>query len=412
MIHVVRRSIVDVYNQYNFTRQSLAYDSEGRLYHLHNARFEAGKFGQAVMVEEGTTNLIKNPCASSNLTYWYLNKNANSVASMTRITNDGVFGSTCVECTRTTLATPGWIVFQQMLYQYLSSPYFDTTKQYTLSFWARSVAGSKVLSVAIKDGNAQNIVLNPTNVTLATSWRRYVITFTPLISGNQPVLYLTVSVDNTTFRITAVQLEQKPYATSFIFAAGTTTQAPRSPETLTIPTAEVLSAGEGTVEQYIKLLRSPGTNEQFIFDGAGPANQNLQVAVRTDGKVDVRYGTGSATVTITSTTVFAKDTWYAIAWRWSTAGVALLVNGAVEASSTTAPSLSFGANAYLGSQADGTSQLDGLIDDLRISSRARTDTEIATAYASGQPLPVDAGTTLKLDFDGPDAQRKANVLVV
>ena len=41
-----------------------------------------------------------------------------------------------------------------------------------------------------------------------------------------------------------------------------------------------------------------------------------------------------------------------------------------------------------------------IIDDLRISNRARTDEEIAAAYASGQPLPVDEWTTLKMNFDG------------
>jgi len=40
------------------------------------------------------------------------------------------------------------------------------------------------------------------------------------------------------------------------------------------------------------------------------------------------------------------------------------------------------------------------IDDLRISNRARTDEEIAAAYQSGQPLPVDAWTTYKLTFNG------------
>jgi len=43
---------------------------------------------------------------------------------------------------------------------------------------------------------------------------------------------------------------------------------------------------------------------------------------------------------------------------------------------------------------------NALFDDLRISSRARTDEEIAAAYQSNQPLPVDAWTTLKLDFNG------------
>lgn len=379
-----------------FVRASVAYKQDGTQVATNQPRFEFDNFGNAlgaVMVEEGTTNLIKNPCASSDLTYWYVNKNADSVASMTRVTNDGVFGSTCVECTRTTLVSPGWIVFQQVLYQYLSSPYFDTTKQYTLSFWARSVAGSNTLRVAIRDSNGTNTVLNDTTVTLTSNWQRYVITFTPLISGNQPVLYLALTADNTTFRITAVQLEQKPYATSFI-------DGTRSPETLTIPTAGVLSETQGTVECYIKLFRAPGTNRQYIFDGAGATNQNLEVYVDTDGKLKLAYGTGTATVTIQSTATLSKDTRYAVAWKWSAAGVKLFLNGEPVASDATAPGIVFGANAYYGSKADGTLQLDGLLDDLRISSRARTDEEILAGYQSGEPLEADADTTYKLDFDG------------
>jgi hypothetical protein len=75
------------------------------------------------------------------------------------------------------------------------------------------------------------------------------------------------------------------------------------------------------------------------------------------------------------------------------------LNGNVEASSSTAPSLSFGASFRIGSNYLGGEFIDSLIDDLRISSRARTDEEIAAAYASGQPLPVDEHTTLKMPFN-------------
>jgi len=43
--------------------------------------------------------------------------------------------------------------------------------------------------------------------------------------------------------------------------------------------------------------------------------------------------------------------------------------------------------------------IESLIDDLRISSRARTDEEIAAAYQSNQPLPIDENTTYALRFD-------------
>jgi hypothetical protein len=52
----------------------------------------------------------------------------------------------------------------------------------------------------------------------------------------------------------------------------------------------------------------------------------------------------------------------------------------------------------VGSRTDGADYINTLIDDLRISSIARTDEEIAAAYQSGQPLP-DEWTTYKLDFD-------------
>ena len=168
-----------------------------------------------------------------------------------------------------------------------------------------------------------------------------------------------------------------------------TLDAFRLSETLTIPTAGVLLPTAGTVEQRIYLLRAPDVNEQFIFDGAGPVNQNLQVLVATNGKLTLRYGTGAATVEIQGALYMARGTWYAIAWRWSSAGVALLVNGAVVASSATAPSIEFGANAFFGSRADNTLHLDGLIDDLRISNRARTDAEILAGFNSNAPLPLD-----------------------
>jgi molecular chaperone GrpE (heat shock protein) len=53
----------------------------------------------------------------------------------------------------------------------------------------------------------------------------------------------------------------------------------------------------------------------------------------------------------------------------------------------------------VGSRTDGADYINTLIDDLRISSIARTDEEIAAAYASGQALPVDEYTTWKMDFE-------------
>ena len=68
-------------------------------------------------------------------------------------------------------------------------------------------------------------------------------------------------------------------------------------------------------------------------------------------------------------------------------------------SKTSAPLPSaFASTARIGSWFS-IDQFNSLIDDLRISNKARSDAEILAAYQSGQPAPVDEWTTYKADFD-------------
>jgi hypothetical protein len=178
-----------------------------------------------------------------------------------------------------------------------------------------------------------------------------------------------------------IQVEKKPYATSF-------TPGTRSPETLTIPTEGVLNPQEGTVECWVML--NEVESERTIFDAGG-----LEVYI-TNSKLGLQYDEE----TLEGVTSLEAGTWYAIAWKWSNSGVILLLNGETEASSDDAPILLFSENVYIGSKSDGTLQLNGLIDGLRISSRARTTEEILAAYQSGQPLQKDEYTTYLMPFNG------------
>jgi len=173
-------------------------------------------------------------------------------------------------------------------------------------------------------------------------------------------------------------------------------------ETLTIPANGVLNTSEGSIKCWISLLRNPGTTEQFIFDGAGAINRNMQVLIKTDGRLGLRYGTGATTIEIAGPSALVKEEAYWVVWRWSSEGVALFLNGEAVAANSIAPDISFGSYVYGGSKADGTCQLDGLIDDLCISSRAPTNAEIAAAYQNGNeaPLELDKDTTYLMRFDG------------
>ena len=98
----------------------------------------------------------------------------------------------------------------------------------------------------------------------------------------------------------------------------------------------------------------------------------------------------------------ATDTWYYIAWTWGPNGSKLYVNGNVFGQSPTPPGgWNLNPNLWIGTYFNGNAgaHWNGLIGPLRISRRARTDTEIASAYSAGT-LVLDGDTTYLLTMEG------------
>lgn len=206
-----------------------------------------------------------------------------------------------------------------------------------------------------------------------------------------------------------LQYEDKPYNTSWQIG-GTT----RVHETLTIPTAEVLSFDEGTIEldfiptlgflsgqSYARIIghNSTAVNKDEIQLTRFGNTTKLAFSISNNaGQPQTSWGN------VISTTDLQVGVNYRLAIRWSFAqGVyALFVNGVKESekplTATYKPSI-IGTLA-VGYHPHVNRRCNSAIGDIRISSRARTDQEIADAYASGQPLPVDEFTPLKMNFDG------------
>lgn len=93
--------------------------------------------------------------------------------------------------------------------------------------------------------------------------------------------------------------------------------------------------------------------------------------------------------------------WHYLAVRWSVERVSLFVDG-VEVDYTLSPSLpdSFTEDMSIGTSLQHAGQnFNSLIDDLRISSRARTDEEILQSYQA-KTLPCDGDTTYLMRMDG------------
>ncbi len=392
-----------------FTRSSIAYLSTGTQVAANAPRFEQGKFGQAVMVEEGTENKLKTvggadvTCTST--TGWAYNS---PYGTLTVVDDPTCLGGKC------------------LVYEDTDG---DTVKNRWDGFWPaanpRSVGpvrpgGAISLSIRYKTENvtagqvavwghwygynsAGNLIYEvPMDWIIGPSdgvWQKKTITLTTPSSTSYPNavswkwgLYkpgFTKTNLGARIYVDWVQAEAKPYATSFI-------DGTRSPETLTIPTAGVLNpAGPYTLEAYSQKTVRDIPPFAFFKDW----NNYARFGYRSN------YDKYELRLVKNGTTAFARYS--------STLGLSGFVQSTLVFTGTkyigyangqkvceVTSSEQIGADWAFTPGSLGNYCLNGLIDDLRISSRARTDAEIAAAYNSNAPLPVDEWTTYKMACDG------------
>jgi len=360
-----------------FTRSSVAYLSDGTQVAANQPRFEPGKFGKAVMVEEGTTNLLV--------------KNLGAAGDGSII---DILVPNKVWAKRITVEAPNKFSYFGMI----SVPAQPNTK-YTLTYWARLVSGSVVSGTQIYIGsNSQGtsgVALLRIDEELTSEWKKFVIT--GQTDANATILTrATFRIETNTgctVEIADWQLEAKPYPTSF-------TDGTRAAERLTVPAAEVLNPQEGTVEMFLyvnQAIRDSSVFRRFFEHLPGPGNSN-RITMQHNNAPLWLFTIGDANGNVHSLNIAdseVADGWRLFTMKWGASEFAVYVDGVKKASisnPTYLPS-AVGQNIII------KGEINTLVDDLRISNRARTDEEILAAYQSGQPLPVDEWTTYKLDFD-------------
>jgi len=395
---------------YTFTRNSVAYKTDGTQVASGTPRFETGKFGKAIMVEEGTTNLVQNPrldtdTSGDGVVDGFVKEYKNNVNPIYRLED----GMQTIEVTNvdTSIASHSWSQISQ------ANIVVNDTAQYSVSVYAKKATTNdyEVISFIFYCYDSNGTFLGevsspgyrPTTLT-RIKWEN--ITF---LSGTAKVKLALrlITNNNLTYGkvwFSKVQFEQKPYATSFI-------DGTRSAETLTIPTAGVLNPQEGTVECWVYVdpnvhkVTGSGWNMVFVvYDPtAGEPNQLRFGYNRTSGKWHVKTSDSAGTFWHAEYTVASGWHHFALTWNKATTTAKMYVDGVVVASNTAAPLPSaFASIAYIGLW------LNSLIDDLRISSIARTDAEISDAYNSGLPLLPDKDTTWWSGFDNNTILRTDN----
>ncbi len=352
-------------------------------------------FGKAIMVEEGTTNLLPSNDAQGKTLFY---SNNSSYSSNTLETSFGLNDLYSVKSVQ--------LVFSSN--QGFFSPCYPTVagKVYTFSYYvynATSTSHNFTAMLIFYDGSGNLVQSFESNriPVPAQQWERISVTATAP-SGSTQCRIIGAERNSTSqvgdvYYFDSFQLEQKPYVTSFI-------DGTRSPEILTIPNANVFNKSNWNLEfQFNPTSNQVVSNKiGYLWENYIDANNYYALKVGSDGKPYLEVKS-NGTIYQTSTAaapVLNVGTWYDIKIRGNGSLMAIAVNGTkISEVSYAEPVGNLPANMYIGSDHNGSNHANGLFDDLRISAIARSDTEWTNAYTSGQPLPIDENTTYALRFD-------------
>lgn len=345
---------------------------------------------------------------------WTANTPAGTTLTM-EISWDG--GATWLTCTSGS-ALPGTPSTSYMLKESLSTTDIAVTpKLQSLTITCSACFGQTIL---IEEGTTQ-IFPQAQSEGFSGAWTSGTLngTYTVSIRAGTGILTLsggatgTVSVGNSlTFTVSNAtvtftpsggtpqrcQLEQKGYSTTWQDGVN----AARNAEALTVQTPGVFTKGSWALEAIFTPADTlAGRNGHLCYIQID-ANNYYDLGYNSSGYLYLTVKSGGTAYTITDNAAMTVGTPYTIMISGTGSVIRLCKNGAQIGSDLAyiEPVGTLPANMYIGSNSSGANQVNGYLDDLRISSRARTLAEHQAYVASGLPIPVDADTNYCMRFDG------------
>jgi hypothetical protein len=392
-------------NPPTFTRNSVAYLSDGTQVAANVPRFEQGKFGKAVLVEEGTENLFDNPgWLSGDLTGWNLYSSGGG-NGLRQVIDDDRFGK-ALRINKTDGGTGRYGVNQDKTWDPSGVGIRVTTTIY-VKILSTQLGGRFCCFTDYRNdglgeiyyGGGFRFYLSSREVEarsggtttiedVGDGWYKIVHINAETTIASGPIYFWIDNADADVL-VAWAQNEPKSYSTSF-------TDGTRAAETLTVsPASKVISdSGPWTIECWAK-SNVDSSNWRMVFDawsvfyiGISPAYNTLNLSYTDGSQVSVAGGT-----------VQNINDWhyYVLTFDGTTCKVYLDGEKRIDTDVNFTKSLN---NYALKIASWHAYPWNGLVDCFRISSRARTDEEILAAYQSNKPLQRDKDTTYLLSFNG------------
>lgn len=351
-----------------FARSSPAYLPDGTEVPTGQPRY----YGGGIMVEEPTQNLLTANQSSAETDLSGVVGNYPEV-TVARDTTASVHGSASFRVTAPS-------EFRGLRVTGLNL----TPGTYTFSVYLRGRDGGEKVQLAHTAGTGGPWTGSSQQFTLTTSFQRFAYTFTVDTSG--PYVLEIGSVETSaeiTFYADCLQLEAKPYATSWTLG-GTT----RAAETLTVP---IVGWEKGDWQVSFDYTPSyhqdiPGTSRplwRIYID----ADNVYHLMVHSTGRpyLEVRANGINYNIYSAADPVLQAGVTYRLTARGDGENIALFINGVLSAGGKrayTEPSGQIPSVMYVGISQAGGAHANGIYGPLHIS-RAMTDEEIAEEFARG-----------------------------
>jgi hypothetical protein len=359
------------------------------------AIWREGKFNKALQIAEATTNLVTNPSFETGTTGWtYTDANASGTAAQTALYSHS--GTYSVRLANANAAE------NDFYYCQVGSLAASTT--YTISAWVNVVSftsgAQSNLGLYAYDTLDAGATGQSTTITAATDgWVRHSVTVTTTATGGSHTIQIRLYAPQGYTAWDSVQCEAKAYATPYcdgslggFSAAGVAdatghswsgtahaSSSSRLVASASYPTSGNLPALKGSVMAWVKLSSLSGTAHVLRADGTSA------------GYIMLRFGTGQltgywGTAAVAYATPISAETWTHVAMTYTGSLLTLYINGQSVASGSSTGFTGMPASFGVGHTGTGAGQLNGLIDDLIITSDTKVADEILSIYESNAPV--------------------------